>query len=92
MFIPAPIARSRSLVKAITWRIVGSLDTFIVSFTIASLFHHPLAGAATLAGSIASTETVTKIFLYFFHERVWARVRWGRADVVVGAELAAHES
>ena len=33
--------------------------------------------------SIASVESVTKILLFYFHERAWARVRWGRADVVV---------
>ncbi|MGH6993033.1 MAG: DUF2061 domain-containing protein [Caulobacteraceae bacterium] len=85
MFVPAPTSRSRSLLKAVTWRAVGSLDTFVVSFTIATILHHPLGRAATLAGSIASTETFTKIILYFIHERIWARVRWGRADQVLSA-------
>ncbi len=83
MFMPAPTARSRSLVKAITWRLIGSLDTFVVSFIVASLFHRPLINAASIAGSIATTETLTKIILYFVHERIWARIRWGRADTVL---------
>ena len=91
MFLPAPTARSRSLVKAITWRMLGSIDTFIISFVVATLFHSPMRHAASIAGSIAMTETVTKIFLFYFHERIWARVPWGRADVVV-EDLRAHDS
>lgn len=63
-------AHHRSLAKAISWRITGSLDTFIISFIITGKF--------TLAGSIAATELITKIALYYFHERLWAVVSWGR--------------
>jgi uncharacterized membrane protein len=87
MFSHAPTARSRSLVKAVTWRMVGSVDTFIVSFIVATLFHRPMGNAASIAVSIASVETVTKVVLFYFHERAWARVPWGRADKVVEAEM-----
>jgi uncharacterized membrane protein len=60
----------RSLAKAITWRLTGSVDTFVISLI--------LTGRLTLAGSIAGTELLTKIALYYFHERVWAVVPWGR--------------
>lgn len=63
-------AHSRSLAKAISWRITGSIDTFVISFI--------LTGHAVLAGSIAGTELLTKIVLYYLHERVWAVVPWGR--------------
>jgi uncharacterized membrane protein len=59
----------RSLVKAISWRTLGSIDTFLLGL----FFTHDLKAA----GSIASTEVVTKIALYFFHERAWAQVGWG---------------
>ncbi len=36
-----------------------------------------ITGNLTFAGSIASAETVTKIALYYFHERAWGAVRWG---------------
>ncbi|HEY5107007.1 MAG TPA: DUF2061 domain-containing protein [Caulobacteraceae bacterium] len=85
MFVHAPTARSRSLVKAITWRAVGSTDTFIVGLVVALLFHHTLRHAASIAISISSIETVTKVILFYFHERVWARVQWGRADKVLEA-------
>ena len=90
MFISAPTARTRSLVKAVTWRMVGSVDTFMLSFIIARLFHQGVTHAATMAGSIASVETVTKIILFYGHERVWASVPWGRsANVAVEAPPAA---
>lgn len=60
----------RSIVKAISWRIVGTLDTLIVSYL--------LTGQIALATSIASIDFVTKMILYFFHERIWNRIKWGK--------------
>jgi uncharacterized membrane protein/peptidoglycan hydrolase-like protein with peptidoglycan-binding domain len=60
----------RSLAKAISWRVLGSVDTFILSWVI--------TGSPLAAGSIASAETVTKVVLYYLHERAWSVGRWGR--------------
>ena len=60
----------RSLVKGISWRVVGSLDTALLSYLV--------TGNARWSVTIASVEALTKIALYYFHERVWGRVRWGR--------------
>ena len=60
----------RSVVKAVSWRVVGTLDTLIVSYL--------LTGEIAVATSIASVDFVTKMILYFFHERVWNRIKWGR--------------
>ncbi|WP_244004384.1 DUF2061 domain-containing protein [Methylobacterium sp. E-005] len=54
-----------------SWRVVGSLDTLMLSY----LF----TGNVLIAGSIASTETLTKTALYYLHERGWALVSLGRA-------------
>jgi uncharacterized membrane protein len=74
MFIRAPEAHSRSLLKAISWRALGSIDTFVISFFVT---HHFAAAA-----SIASVETFTKIMLFYAHERAWTAVSWGRGPVV----------
>jgi uncharacterized membrane protein len=37
-----------------------------------------ITGSLALAGSIASVEVITKIILYYLHERAWALVPWGR--------------
>ena len=60
----------RSMVKAISWRITGTIDTFIVSFFV--------TGELVIAGSIAAIEVLTKIFLYWAHERTWNKITWGR--------------
>ena len=60
----------RSIIKAISWRLTGTIDTFIVSFFV--------TGELLIAGSIASIEILTKIVLFWMHERVWNNVKWGR--------------
>jgi len=59
----------RSFLKAVSWRTLGSIDTFILGFIFTA--------DVKTAGSIAGTEVVTKILLYYFHERLWALVPWG---------------
>lgn len=60
----------RSLAKAVSWRITGTIDTFLISWLI--------TGQALLASGIALTEIMTKVGLYWLHERAWTRVKWGR--------------
>jgi|GEM_PF-1785085 uncharacterized membrane protein len=59
----------RSFAKAVSWRTVGTIDTFIISFFV--------TGKISLAGTIAAVEVVTKILIYYLHERVWAVIPWG---------------
>lgn len=70
MLFRAPETHSRSFVKAVSWRVLGSIDTFVISYFVT----HQLVFAA----SIASVETVTKVVLFYAHERVWTAVPWGR--------------
>ena len=63
----------RSFAKAVSWRIVGSLDTAFWGWVF--------TGSLKVAGSIASFEVVTKIVLYYFHERAWAFSRFGLRDI-----------
>lgn len=63
-------SNKRSIAKAVSWRITGTVDTFLISWLI--------TGEPLLATGIAATEVVTKIFLYWFHERAWNKVSWGR--------------
>ena len=59
----------RTIVKTVTWRVVASLDTFGIAWWITG---DPWAGA-----SIAGLEIITKIILYYVHERGWSHVDWG---------------
>lgn len=60
----------RSLAKTISWRIIGTLDTLILSWII--------VGEVKTAAAIASVEFVSKMILYFFHERAWSKINWGK--------------
>jgi sulfate adenylyltransferase large subunit len=60
----------RSICKAVSWRATGSLDTFIVAVLI--------TGSSKVAGSVALAEILTKTLLYYFHERMWALIPWGK--------------
>jgi uncharacterized membrane protein len=61
---------ARSVLKAVSWRTLGTLDTFAISWF--------MTGRVEVAGSIAGLEIITKIAWYYLHERLWASVSWGR--------------
>ena len=60
----------RSIVKSLSWRTVGTIDTILISWIITEKL--------TLAVSIGSVELVTKVVLYFLHERAWNQIKWGK--------------
>ena len=57
------VARKRHILKTITWRIVGTLDTMILSWII--------TGSLKVGLAIGGVEVITKMVLYYFHERAW---------------------
>lgn len=59
----------RSIVKTISWRALGTLDTMLISFLI--------TGSLGMAAAIGSIELVTKMILYYFHERAWNKSSFG---------------
>lgn len=77
------VTRRRSLAKAISWRIVGSLDTLVLSFLLITYLgpvfglDHTTGEAIGTASLIAITEVITKMVLYYLHERFWEARRWG---------------
>jgi len=63
---------SRSIVKTISWRITGTIDTMVISYFI--------TGNLTMALSIGTVEVFTKMVLYFVHERIWNKIKFGRVE------------
>ena len=57
------VQHKRHLAKALSWRAVGTLDTFILAWLI--------TGSIELGALVGGTEILTKTFLYYLHERVW---------------------
>lgn len=59
------VAKRRHILKTITWRIIGTLDTMILSWLITGNWKWGIA--------IGSVELITKMVLYYLHERAWYR-------------------
>ena len=59
----------RHLLKTITWRIIGTIDTVVIGWVVSG---DPLIGL-----TIGSFEIITKMILYFIHERVWYKINFG---------------
>lgn len=60
----------RSAVKSISWRTIGTIDTIAISWLI--------TGKVNTALSIGAIELITKMVLYFAHERAWNNIKWGK--------------
>jgi uncharacterized membrane protein len=59
----------RHIAKTISWRIIGTIDTMVLGFFI--------TGSIKMALSIGGLEIITKMVLYFLHERIWYRIPFG---------------
>lgn len=59
------VSRKRHVLKTISWRIIGTLDTMILSWII--------TGSLKIGVAIGGVEIVTKMVLYYLHERAWYR-------------------
>ncbi len=92
-----PGSPRRSLAKALSWRMVGTFDTLVLSFLTLTLLG-PLLGLepashaknAATASHIALAELVTKMALYYLHERAWERIRWNLRDGAGGRHRDGH--
>ena len=62
--------QKRTIIKTLTWRVTASSTTFIIAWV--------LTGDLLIGFLIGSIETIAKIFLYFFHERIWNNISWAK--------------
>jgi len=76
-------SHSRSFIKAVSWRLLGTFDTFMITLLV--------TGSIKWAGSITSVESVTKVILFYLHERAWGKLRW-QGPNFVWSRLAAFVS
>jgi uncharacterized membrane protein len=64
-------SQKRTIVKTMTWRITASLTIFIIAWFI--------TGDLLIGVSIGSIEAIAKIFLYYYHERIWNNINWAKS-------------
>ena len=57
------VSKNRHILKTLTWRVIGTIDTIVLSWFI--------TGSLTLGFSIGGVEGITKMVLYYLHERAW---------------------
>jgi len=62
-------SRKRHIIKTVTWRVLGTLDTITLSWIISG---DPFTGL-----KIGFAEVITKMILYYFHERSWYKINYG---------------
>ena len=65
-------SQKRHILKTLSWRAIGTLDTIILSWIITG---NPLTGL-----KIGSVEVITKMILYYLHERTWYNINYGLGD------------
>ena len=66
------VTRTRSVFKAISWGIVGTLDTMALGWIITG---NPIMGL-----KIGALELFTKFILYYVHERIWLQSKFGTKE------------
>ncbi|HEY4395515.1 MAG TPA: DUF2061 domain-containing protein [Polyangia bacterium] len=62
--------RRRSVLKSLSWRFLAALITSTVVYI--------LTGKGDFAAKVGLVDTAVKLFIYFFHERAWDRINYGR--------------
>ena len=65
---------TRHILKTISWRVVGTIDTILIGTFISNDF--------VVGMKIGGFEVVTKMILYFLHERVWYQFKFGSDEAV----------
>ena len=63
--------KKRTIIKTLTWRVTASLTTFLIAWI--------LTGDLLIGISTGSVEAIAKIFLYYFHERIWNNISWAKS-------------
>lgn len=60
----------RSIIKTISWRITGSTAAVIIAYGV--------TGSIAISSTIGILHLVTNTFLYWVHERIWNKIKWGK--------------
>jgi uncharacterized membrane protein len=64
----------RSLVKAYSYRVCGTLTTVVISYVV--------TGEIVVSLAIGATEMIIKPFVYWCHERVWNKIKWAKSPII----------
>jgi uncharacterized membrane protein len=69
----------RSLIKTITYRLFASGAMFLGVFLFSHQYQREsMTDSLSNAGVITVIEFVVKLVIYYFHERIWSGINWGK--------------
>ena len=66
-------SHTRTIFKTLSWRFIATLITFTVAWVV--------TGKLTFAAEIGIADTIIKLGTYYFHERTWIRVKFGKCKL-----------
>lgn len=69
--------KKRILIKTLSWRLIGTLDTILLSWLI--------SGNIVFGLKIGITEIFTKMILYYFHERIWYKINLDKNNLIINS-------
>tara|TARA_R110000744_G_scaffold196037_4_gene315211 strand:+ start:216 stop:446 length:231 start_codon:yes stop_codon:yes gene_type:complete len=72
------VTKLRSLLKTFSWRVVGTLDTMFLGWLV--------TGSTLIGLKIGAMELITKFVLYYFHERIWLKCKFGTKTKDISAK------
>jgi hypothetical protein len=75
--------RRRSLLKALLWRVIGVVWTWVGAYIILLFIPPSRQSAALIATLIVLYHHSTRMIMYYLYERIWNAVGWGHAEIVV---------
>ena len=70
MFSDTKELHSRTVIKALTWRVIATSTTVVLAYLV--------TGDAKIAGMVGAADLVIKLAFYYFHERAWGHIHWGK--------------
>ena len=79
-------SRTRSILKAISWRFIASATTFTLAYLIFS--NSECDDVLEKSSMVAIAESIIKLVIYYFHERAWQMAPRGTVRKVIGKEGA----
>lgn len=73
----------RSILKAVSWRVFATSTTFLIAYFV--------TGKVSFATSIAGVEFISKMVIYYVHERVWQLLPRGSVRKLLRKSYAVEE-
>lgn len=74
--------KRRTLVKALLWRVIGIVWTWVGAYIILMFIPEKYETAAIIATLIVVYHHSTRMIMYYFYERLWLSIKWGRTEEV----------